>query len=600
MNKQAPCADAEIGRAEPSKETTTSKKEGGFQMPLMSSFNSAIQGIKDTLRIDTAKKETRSLDIGIESIDPSKAEAAPKTEQGFHMPKTSLFDSAAEGVMDILEKDAAKNEASSADFDIANVAPSKETTTPKKEGGFQMPIVSSFNSAIQGIKDTLRINTAKKETTSLDRGIESIDPSKAEAAPKKEQGFHMPKTSSVDSTVEGVIDILEKDAANNEASSADSDIVNVETSKKTTTLKKGQEFQMPRIPSFDSTIERIKETLGIDAMKKKAVSADTSIGTAAPPKATITPKKEGGFQMPSTPSFDKTMQEIKEIFKIDTTKKELPSADTGIESVAPSKETTTPKKEEEFHMPTIPSFDSTIERIKETFRIDAVQKEAPSVDLGIASTEPPKETFRPKKEGGFQMPNLLSFDKTMQEIKEIFRIDATKKEQSSADTGIESVEQSKETNPPKKEGGFQLPTIPSLESTIQGIKETLRIDTAKKELSSVDRAIESVEQSKDMSTPKKEGGSQLPTIPLFDNAIQGIKETLRIGSAKNEALLVDTGIESGEPSQEMTSPKKEGEFQMPSTPSFDKTMQEIKEIFKIDTTKKELPSADTGVESVAP
>ncbi|CAF5172578.1 unnamed protein product, partial [Rotaria sp. Silwood1] len=114
------------------------------------------------------------------------------------MPKTSLFDSAAEGVMDILEKDAAKNEASSADFDIANVAPSKETTTPKKEGGFQMPIVSSFNSAIQGIKDTLRINTAKKETTSLDRGIESIDPSKAEAAPKKEQGFHMPKTSSVD------------------------------------------------------------------------------------------------------------------------------------------------------------------------------------------------------------------------------------------------------------------------------------------------------------------------------------------------------------------------------------------------------------------
>ncbi|CAF5161492.1 unnamed protein product, partial [Rotaria sp. Silwood1] len=234
-------------------------------------------------------------------------------------------------------------------------------------------------------------------------------------------------------------------------------------------------------------------------------------------------------------------------FKIDTTKKELPSADTGVESVAPSKETTTPKKEEEF-----------------------------------------------------QMPKISSLDKTIQEIKEIFRIDATKKEQSSADTGIESVEQSKETNPPKKEGGFQLPTIPSLESTIQGIKETLRIDTAKKELSSVDRAIESVEQSKDMSTPKKEGGSQLPTIPLFDNAIQGIKETLRIGSAKNEALLVDTGIESGEPSQEMTSPKKEGEFQMPSTPSFDKTMQEIKEVFKIDTTKKELPSADTGVESVAP
>ncbi|CAF5070372.1 unnamed protein product, partial [Rotaria sp. Silwood1] len=187
----------------------------------------------------------------------------------------------------------------------------------------------------------------------------------------------------------------------------------------------------------------------------------------------------------------------------------------------------------------------------------------------------------------------------MQEIKEIFRIDATKKEQSSADTGIENVEQSKETNSSKKEGGFQLPTIPSFESTIQGIKDTLRIDTAKKELSSVDTAIESVEQTKDMSTPKKEGGSQLPTIPLFDSAIQGIKETLRIGSAKNEALLVDTGIESGEPSKEMTSPKKEGEFQLPSTPSFDKTMQEIKEMFKIDTTKKELPSVDTGIESVA-
>ncbi|CAF3959549.1 unnamed protein product, partial [Rotaria sp. Silwood1] len=282
-------------------------------------------------------------------------------------------------------------------------------------------------------------------------------------------------------------------------------------------------------------------------MKKKAESADTRIATAELSKETTTPKKEGGFQIPSTPTFDKTMQEIKEIFKIDTTKKELPSADTEIQSVAPSKETTTPKKEEEFQMPKIPSF-----------------------------------------------------DKTIQEIKEIFRIDATKKEQSSADTGIGNVEQSKETNSPKKEGGFQLPTIPSFESTIQGIKETLRIDTAKKELSSVDTAIESVEQTIDMSTPKKEGGSQLPTIPLFDSAIQGIKETFRIGSAKNKALIEGIGIESGELSKEMTSPKKEGGFQMPSTPSFDKTMQEIKEIFKIDTTKKELPSVDTEIESVAP
>ncbi|CAF4998062.1 unnamed protein product [Rotaria sp. Silwood1] len=309
-----------------------------------------------------------------------------------------------------------------ADAEIGRAEPPKETTTSKKEGGFQMPIMSSFNSAIQGIKDTLRINTAKKETTSLDRGIESIDPSKEEAAPKKEQGFHMPKTSSVDSAVEGVIDILEIDAAKNEASSADSDIVNVEPSKETTTLKKEEAFQMPRIPSFDSTIERIKETLGIDAMKKKAVSADTSIGTAAPPKATITPKKEEEFQMPSTPSFDKTMQEIKEIFKIDTTKKELPSADTGVESVAPSKETTTPKKEEEF-----------------------------------------------------QMPKISSFDKTIQEIKEIFRIDTAKKELSSVDTAIKSVEQSKDMSTPKKEGGSQLPTIPLFDSTIQGIKETLRI-----------------------------------------------------------------------------------------------------------------------------
>ncbi|CAF5159966.1 unnamed protein product, partial [Rotaria sp. Silwood1] len=174
------------------------------------------------------------------------------------------------------------------------------------------------------------------------------------------------------------------------------------------TPKKEGGSQLPTIPLFDSAIQGIKETLRIGSAKNEALLVDTGIESGEPSKEMTSPKKEGEFQLPSTPSFDKTMQEIKEMFKIDTTKKELPSVDTGIESVALSKESTTPKKEEEF-----------------------------------------------------QMPKISSFDKTMQEIKEIFRIDATKKEQSSADTGIENVEQSKETNSSKKEGGFQLPTIPS-------------------------------------------------------------------------------------------------------------------------------------------
>ncbi|CAF5167865.1 unnamed protein product, partial [Rotaria sp. Silwood1] len=187
-----------------------------------------------------------------------------------------------------------------------------------------------------------------------------------------------------------------------------------------------------------------------------------------------------------------------------------------------------PKKEGGSQLPTIPLFDSAIQGIKETLRIGSAKNEALLVDTGIESGEPSQEMTSPKKEGEFQMPSTPSFDKTMQEIKEIFKIDTTKKELPSADTGVESVAPSKETTTPKKEEEFQMPKISSFDKTIQEIKEIFRIDTAKKELSSVDTAIKSVEQSKDMSTPKKEGGSQLPTIPLFDSAIQGIKETLRI------------------------------------------------------------------------
>ncbi|CAF3118087.1 unnamed protein product [Rotaria sp. Silwood2] len=531
--QDSPPADGDLATLQPKHTTTTSNKEREFQLPKMPSLETIIDQTKEAPDINENNQGKNQKSV-ISNSSNAKAAAIPqdttspatKNEEASELTTTLSLNGTIGPLIQrpIVEQTVALEtmnlKTSVSQHEKPEAELSKTTTsTRKKQGSFSLRTTQFQQRTTEAFDDSLHLDATEKRAPSIITAIPSIKPSKQPATSKSQGEFQLPITFSNDGTIQGIKDTSTIDTANKQQPSADTGTGNVETSTATNTPKNGGEFQLPTIPSFDPTVQGMKDTFRIDTAKEEVPSADTRTGSVELSKETITPKKEGGFQLPTIPSFDRTVQGIKDTFRIDTAKEEVPSADTRTGSVELSKETITPKKEGGFQLPTIASFDPTVQGMKDTYRIHTAKEDAPSADTATGSVDSSKDTITPKKEGGFQLPAIPSFDRAIQGIKDTLRIDTAKEEVPSADTRTGSVELSKETITPKKEEGFQLPTILSFDRTVQGIKDTFRIDTAKEEVPSADTRTGSVELSKETITPKKEGGFQLPTIPSFDRTI---------------------------------------------------------------------------------
>ncbi|CAF3011948.1 unnamed protein product, partial [Rotaria sp. Silwood2] len=217
--------------------------------------------------------------------------------------------------------------------------------------------------------------------------------------------------------------------------------------------------------------------------------------------------------------------------------------------------TRTPKTEERFHLPTMPSFDTAIHAIKGSLGLEEVKpedvpKRRRSLSLNEEQTTvvPETTTLTSKKEGGLHLPTMPSFDTAIHAIKESLGLEEVKpedvpKRRRSLSLNEEQTTVVHETTTltSKKEGGLHLPAMPSFDIAMHAIKGSLGLEDVKPEdvperrrSLSLNEEQASVEPETTMTTSKKEGRFHLPAMPSFDTAIHAIKGSLGLEDVKPE------------------------------------------------------------------
>lgn len=346
MDAQKPTTDTAAAATTTS--NVGSNKDGGFHLPGISTFGNAIQSLKETLGIDEGKpaesgdaKSSTSSGAQGSSSPAESTTSTTKKEGTFNLPTMATFDNAFQSLkgtlgLDDTKRDTdanpAKSDSSSAESGTSQ--PDSTSSAAKKEGGFSLPSLPSLDSTLQSIKGTLGLDDTKDG---------SAQPEGTASTTKKDSGFSLP---SFDSTLQSIKGTLGLDDGNRDDStkpqapaSADENSATASSESTTTTTKKEGGFNLPTLASFDNAVQSLRGTLGLDDTKKDdKAKADT---TSPQPE-----KKEGGFSLPSISSFDDTLKSIRGTLGIDHIKSELlgkPQQPSGSDApAAAAPETTSP------------------------------------------------------------------------------------------------------------------------------------------------------------------------------------------------------------------------------------------------------------------
>ncbi|CAF3333408.1 unnamed protein product [Rotaria sp. Silwood2] len=329
------------------------------------------------------------------------------------------------------------------------------TRTPKTEERFHLPTMPSFDTAIHAIKGSLGLEEVKPEDVPKRRRSLSLN---------EEQTTVVPETTTLTSKKEGGL-------------------------------------HLPTMPSFDTAIHAIKESLGLEEVKpedvpkrRRSLSLNEEQTTVVHETTTLTSKKEGGLHLPAMPSFDIAMHAIKGSLGLEDVKPEdVPERRRSLSlneeqaSVEPETTMSTSKKEGRFHLPAMPSFDTAIHAIKGSLGLEEVKPEdvperQRSLSLNEEQTTVVPEAWTPtsKKEGGLHLPTMLSFDTAMHTIQgslgleEVKPEDVPKRQRSlSLNSEQTTVDSNTRTVAPKKKVTFNLLATPSFDTKLHAMKVTL-------------------------------------------------------------------------------------------------------------------------------
>ncbi|CAF5034216.1 unnamed protein product, partial [Rotaria magnacalcarata] len=511
------------------------------------------------------------------------------------------------------------------------VAPVPFSDQGKKQGGFQLPVLLSFDNTMDKIKDTLGIDSKKKEdgtkltdTVVPTTATGTTEAVTAEKTPKNESGFQLPALLSFDNTMDKIKDSLGIDSKKKEDGTKFTDTVVPTTATGTTEAvtsekapRKESGFQLPVLHSFDNTMDKIKDTLGFDS-KKKGDAAKTD-GTVLPTTiitttdftaADKTPKNESGFQLPVFLSFDNTMDKIKDSLGTDSKKKdettkfgdtEVSAAGIGTtEAVAAEKAPT----KNEVVLPSPKSFiGRTIAEIKEVLHIDTPEaKDKSDQEQESASFDKMME----KSVSGFHSIGISSPQRTSEKSKESSAMVAEKdntSNQSNLDSTVATkgiVDAEASNNRPKKQTGIQPFIIPSLdnrdaESKGVGITDaTKNKEFSDKEIPSlVNKIIQTTELASVAVKPHSDVESTRSKAFSFDDTSGSISDDHPLDSTQNSGVIKRQGLESPNVQKGLSTsatptptPTKTGKklFRIPSMESI---VAKVKEVISADAEKKD-------------
>ncbi|CAF3240868.1 unnamed protein product [Rotaria socialis] len=647
----------------------TPKKESGFQLPLLISIDNKMDKITEALGIDSQMKDgltepTHATQMTITggTTETVAADKTPQTGSEFQMPMILSIDNTIEKIKEIEIKP---------DETVVTTAVTPSTDTdavdkPPTKNGVVVPSKKSFmDRTVAEIKEILQIETSEaKDKSDKEQEPSSSDTTMVNAAPDSaataQSSTHAPVSPSLTSSyltpeenkVISATDSTKNELVNEEEnrlspSDENIDIALVPISDQT---KKQGVFQLPGLLSFDNTMEKIKDTLGIDSKTKEdatklteTVTPTTLAGTTEVAAAGKAPQKEGGFHMPAILLLDNTMNKIKDTFGIDSRKKEdatklsdtvAPARTVAVTAFTaaektPSTDADSPGKvptKNEVVVPSKKSFmDRTVAEIKEILQIETSEakdksdkeQEPSSSDTTMVNAAPDSAATAQSSTHALVSPSLTSSYLTPEENKVISATDSTKNElvneeenrlsPSDENIDIAPVPISDQT---KKQGVFQLPVLLSFDNTMEKIKDTLGIDSKKKEEAT--KLTETVtpttlagtiEVAAAEKTPQKEDGFHMPAILLLDNTMNKIKDTFGIDSKKKEDATepndsVATAAEAATVDEKASNNTLQNEKGRKSRKKsfIERTVDEIKEVLRIETVE-EKEKSDTGQES---
>ncbi|CAF3240851.1 unnamed protein product [Rotaria socialis] len=274
----------------------------------------------------------------------------------------------------------------------AVVEPTTTTTTEKTEKGFHLRKFLSFDDTLHSIKQKLGLKDKKSNDTEKSAADET---EKATASPaatipsseKKESGFHLNFISSLDDTlqnIKGKLGMEEKKPSDSEKSGTTDEKAVASEPEKTTvgqpetaasSEKKESGFHLNFISSLDDTLQNIKGKLGMEEKKtsdtEKSGTTDEKAAAGESETATSSEKKESEFHLPSLPSFDNTFQNIKGKLGLEKTKSHETDKTEQLDAVcekeadsATKVKPSTTNHEKEVSSEVIPSSDHVNESLK--------------------------------------------------------------------------------------------------------------------------------------------------------------------------------------------------------------------------------------------
>ncbi|CAF3628406.1 unnamed protein product [Rotaria socialis] len=346
----------------------------------------------------------------------------------------------------------------------------------------------------------------------------------------------------------------------------------VERERKSPTAKKEVRFQLSTAASIDNTMETSTKAQEFDETKQEENLKSGHLDTMNRKQTAIqsettasTSEKEGRFHLPSMPSIDNTLQTIRETLGLDEVKRDQNAKSensNATEEKAETMETTetlnkhsTTKKESQFYLPSMPLFHKTLKTIRGTLWLDGTNQEesvkAQNLDsdgVTLTPTQSEGSNSTPKKKGRARLPTFPFSDTTMESIKElpsrarINRQQSSKSESSdTSSTAAVPIESPISPSIEKKESIFRLLTAKSFDNTMNSLRETFGFEATKRDENIKNPQSDSsgandinIQSTAETPTTKKEGGFHLPTIPLFENAIMSIKGTFKYDETKPE------------------------------------------------------------------
>ncbi|CAM4773474.1 unnamed protein product [Rotaria magnacalcarata] len=581
----------------PAPTTDTSHKEGVPQLPVLLSFDKTMRKINDTLGIDS--KKTEDVTKPNDTIETTPATAVTDSEATEKSPRTDA---------DAAGKAPTKNEVvlpSPKSFIGRTIAEIKEVlhidTPEAKDKSDQEQESASF--------DKMMVNVVPDSAPVAQSGtLVPVSPT------SRSSNLVLNENEVLHATDSKTNEPLQEDESCSSPIARNEAVAPVPFSDQG---KKQGGFQLPVLLSFDNTMDKIKDTLGIDSKKKEdgtkltdTVVPTTATGTTEAVTSEKTPKNESGFQLPVFLSFDNTMDKIKETLGIDSKEKDdatKPNDRVGTAAMAAifdEKASSNTLQNEKGSKSRKKSFiERTVDEIKEVLRIETVEdKEKSDTRQESSSVDKTIE----KSVSGFHSIGISSPQRTSEKSKESSAMVAEKdntSNQSNLDSTVATkgiVDAEASNNRPKKQTGIQPFIIPSLdnrdaESKGVGITDaTKNKEFSDKEIPSlVNKIIQTTELASVAVKPHSDVESTRSKAFSFDDTSGSISDDHPLDSTQNSGVIKRQGLESPNVQKGLSTsatptptPTKTGKklFRIPSMESI---VAKVKEVISADAEKKD-------------